>query len=73
MHRHAAKALAEEAVYFSFTPGLIIGDGDIVMKTPAGQVLSVLVGQASITFTVLIVVVAGDTIREVLHKSRHDY
>jgi len=58
------------ALYFSFITGLTIGYGDVVMKTPAGQVLSVLIGLTGIIFTGVIVAVAVETVREVLHNSR---
>jgi len=62
-----------KALYFSFITGLTIGYGDVVMKTPAGQVLSVLIGLTGIIFTGVIVAVAVETVREVLHKSNHDH
>ena len=47
-----------EAVYFSFITGLTIGYGDIAPGTPAGRVISILLGINGILFTGLIVAAA---------------
>ncbi len=44
-----------EALYFSFITGLTIGYGDIVVKTPFGRLIAVLLGLIGIVFTGLMV------------------
>jgi hypothetical protein len=41
---HIEKMPFEDALYFSFITGLIIGYGDFVVKTPFGRILAVLLG-----------------------------
>ena len=47
-----------EALYFSFITGLTIGYGDIVVNTPYGRVVAVLLGLIGIVFTGLMVAAA---------------
>lgn len=58
-----------DALYFTFITGLTIGYGDIVMKTPAGRVISILIGFIGIVFTGLIVAAVVETVRKMLHQS----
>lgn len=47
-----------DALYFSFITGLTIGYGDIVVKTPFGRLVAVLLGLIGIVFTGLMVAAA---------------
>jgi hypothetical protein len=47
-----------EALYLSFITGLTIGYGDIVVKTPVGRLLAVLLGLIGIIFTGIMVAAA---------------
>jgi hypothetical protein len=47
-----------EAIYFSFITGLTIGYGDIAPGTPAGRIISILLGVNGILFTGLVVAAA---------------
>ena len=47
-----------DALYFSFITGLTIGYGDIVLKTPFGRLVAVLLGLIGIIFTGLMVAAA---------------
>ena len=47
-----------EALYFSFITGLTIGYGDIVVKTPFGRIMAILLGLIGIVFTGLMVAAA---------------
>ena len=47
-----------EALYFSFITGLTIGYGDISPATPAGRVISILIGLVGILFTGIVVAIA---------------
>jgi len=47
-----------EALYFSFITGLTIGYGDIVVKTPFGRIMAVLLGLIGIIFTGMMVAAA---------------
>lgn len=47
-----------EALYFSFITGLTIGYGDIAPGTPAGRIISILLGVNGILFTGLMVAAA---------------
>jgi voltage-gated potassium channel len=47
-----------DALYFSFITGLTIGYGDIVLKTPFGRLIAVLLGLIGIIFTGLMVAAA---------------
>jgi uncharacterized membrane protein len=47
-----------DALYFSFITGLTIGYGDIVVKTPFGRIVAVLLGLIGIIFTGMMVAAA---------------
>ena len=47
-----------ESLYFAFITGLTIGYGDIVAGSPAGRVISILLGINGILFTGLMVAAA---------------
>ena len=55
---HIEKLPFGEALYFSFITGLTIGYGDIVVKTPFGRLVAVLLGLIGIVFTGLMVAAA---------------
>ena len=48
----------DDALYFSFITGLTIGYGDIVVKTPIGRIVAVLLGLIGVIFTGLMVAAA---------------
>jgi uncharacterized membrane protein len=58
-----------DALYFAFITGLTIGYGDIVVKTPVGRILAVLIGFIGVIFTGLIIAVAVHALRESFHES----
>ena len=60
-----------DALYFAFITGLTIGYGDIVVKTPVGRVLAVLIGFIGILFSGLIVAAALRAVGESLKKSQN--
>ena len=71
----AAVTLAEkmpfsDTLYFAFVTGLTIGYGDIVVKTPFGRLMAVLIGFIGILFTGLMVAVLVYAVRESLEESR---
>ena len=55
---HIEKLPFGEALYFSFITGLTIGYGDIVVKTPVGRIMAVLLGLIGIVFTGMMVAAA---------------
>ena len=55
---HIEKLPFGEALYFSFVTGLTIGYGDIVVKTPVGRIMAVLLGLIGIVFTGMMVAAA---------------
>jgi hypothetical protein len=55
---HIEKMPFGEALYFSFITGLTIGYGDIVVKTPFGRIMAVLLGLIGIIFTGIMVAAA---------------
>ena len=62
-----------ETLYFAFVTGLAIGYGDIVVKTPFGRLVALLIGFVGILFTGLMVAVLVFAVRESLEESRkHD-
>ena len=58
-----------DALYFAFVTGLTIGYGDIVMHTPVGRVIALLIGLVGILFTGLMVAVLVHAVRESIEKS----
>ena len=58
MITHIEKMPFGEALYFSFITGLTIGYGDIVVKTPVGRLLAVILGLIGIIFTGMVVAAA---------------
>jgi voltage-gated potassium channel len=64
----------EEALYFAGITGLTIGYGDIVPKTPAGQVTALLIGLTGILFTGMITAAALRAIGQSMknEKKRED-
>ena len=59
-----------DMLYFAFVTGLTIGYGDIVVKTPFGRLMAVLIGFIGILFTGLMVAVLVYAVRESLEESR---
>jgi hypothetical protein len=59
-----------DTLYFAFVTGLTIGYGDIVMKTPGGRLLALMIGLIGILFTGLMVAVLVYAVRESLEESR---
>jgi hypothetical protein len=60
-----------DALYFAFITGLTIGYGDIVVKTPVGRILAVLIGFIGVLFSGLIVAAALRAVGETLKKSHN--
>jgi len=58
-----------DAMYFAFITGLTIGYGDIVVKTPVGRILAVLIGFVGVLFSGLVVAVAVRALREIYQES----
>jgi hypothetical protein len=59
-----------DALYFAFVTGLTIGYGDIVVKTPFGRLVALLIGLVGILFTGLIVAVAVHAVGKSLEELR---
>ena len=59
-----------DTLYFAFVTGLTIGYGDIVMQTPVGRLVALLIGLVGILFTGLIVAVAVHAVRESMTESQ---
>jgi voltage-gated potassium channel len=53
-----------DALYFALITGLTIGYGDIVVKTPVGRILAVLIGIIGVLFSGLVIAVAVRALRE---------
>ena len=60
-----------DTLYFAFVTGLTIGYGDIVMKTPGGRLIALLIGLVGILFTGLMVAVLVYAVRESMAESRN--
>ena len=58
-----------DTLYFAFVTGLTIGYGDIVMHTPVGRLIALLIGLVGILFTGLIVAVLVHAVRESIKES----
>lgn len=61
---HVEKMPFGEALYFAFITGLTIGYGDIVVKTPFGRLMAVLLGFIGIIFTGMMVAAAIHAVTE---------
>lgn len=59
-----------DTLYFAFVTGLTIGYGDIVMQTPVGRLVALLIGMVGILFTGLIVAVLVHAVRESMTESQ---
>jgi len=59
-----------DTLYFAFVTGLTIGYGDIVMHTPVGRLIALLIGLVGILFTGLIVAVLVHAVRESIKESQ---
>jgi uncharacterized membrane protein len=59
-----------DTLYFAFVTGLTIGYGDIVMQTPVGRLVAILIGLVGILFTGLMVAVAVHAVRESMTESQ---
>ena len=60
-----------DTLYFAFVTGLTIGYGDIVVKTPFGRLVAILIGFVGILFTGLMVAVLVYAVRESLEEFRN--
>ena len=58
-----------DTLYFAFVTGLTIGYGDIVMQTPVGRLVAILIGLIGILFTGLMVAVLVHAVRESFEES----
>jgi len=58
-----------DTLYFAFVTGLTIGYGDIVLHSPFGRLVSILIGLIGILFTGLLVAVLVYAIRESFEES----
>ena len=67
---HVEKMAFADALYFAFVTGLTIGYGDIVMHTPVGRLIALLIGLNGILFSGLIVAVLVHAIRESMKESQ---
>ena len=59
-----------DTLYFAFVTGLTIGYGDIVVKTPFGRLVAILIGFIGILFTGLMVAILVYSVRESLTNLR---
>jgi hypothetical protein len=59
-----------DTLYFAFVTGLTIGYGDIVVKTPLGRLVALLIGFNGILFTGLMVAVLVLAVRESYEESK---
>ena len=58
-----------DALYFAIITGLTIGYGDIVVKTPVGRILAVLIGFIGVLFSGLVIAVAVRALRQTVEES----
>ena len=61
-----------DSLYFAFVTGLTIGYGDIVVKTPFGRLVALLIGFVGILFTGLMVAVLVLAVRESYEESKNN-
>ena len=66
----AEKMPFSDTLYFSFVTGLTIGYGDIVVKTPFGRLVALLIGFIGILFTGLMVAALVLAVRESYEESK---
>ncbi len=64
----AEKMPFADTLYFAFVTGLTIGYGDIVVKTPVGRLLAILIGLVGILFTGLMVAILVHAVQESFEK-----
>ena len=69
MLAYLEKIAFAEALYFAFVTGMTIGYGDIVMHTPVGRLVALLIGFIGILFTGLIVAVLVHAVRQSYEES----
>jgi uncharacterized membrane protein len=66
---HIEKMPFGDSLYFAFITGLTIGCGDIVVKTPFGRIVAVLLGLLGIIFTGMMVAAAiravGESMKDI--------
>ena len=60
------------SLYFAFVTGLTIGYGDIVVKTPFGRLVALLIGFVGILFTGLMVAALVLAVRESYEESKNN-
>ena len=58
-----------DTLYFAFVTGLTIGYGDIVMQTPVGRLIALLIAVVGILISGMIVAAAVHAVRESMEKS----
>jgi len=59
-----------DTLYFAFVTGLTIGYGDIVLQSPFGRLVAILIGLIGILFTGLLVAVLVHAVRESFEESK---
>ena len=67
---HFEKMPFADTLYFAFVTGLTIGYGDIVVRTPVGRLVALLIGFVGILFTGLMVAVLVYAVRESIEELR---
>ena len=60
-----------DTLYFAFVTGLTIGYGDIIVKTPFGRLVALLIGFVGILFTGLMVAALVLAVRESYEESKN--
>jgi len=60
-----------DTLYFAFVTGLTIGYGDIVVTTPFGRLMAILIGFIGILFTGLMVAALVLAVRDSYEESRN--
>jgi hypothetical protein len=61
----------KDTLYFAFVTGLTIGYGDIVVKTPFGRLVAILIGLVGILFTGLMVAVLVLAVRDSYEEAKN--
>ena len=67
---HVEKMPFGDTLYFAFVTGLTIGYGDIVVKTPLGRLMAILIGFNGILFTGLMVAALVLAVRDSYEESK---